>query len=333
MNQRAKTSTGRKPRRVQAWFKSHKRTGIFLIAMLLLAGVGFIKWSTEKETIVVKPYTTGSVTSHDGTVIGYRQFGHGPGLILVHGGMMASQNFTRLASALSDDFTVYVPDRRGRGLSGPYGDNYSIQKEVEDMQALIQKTGASNVFGLSAGAIVVLQSTLAIPSIDRIAVYEPPFFSDTAWVARLDREIAQGNLAAAMITVVKGTEDPSPLGWLPRFITERLMTLAINAEATEVKGDDVPLKELIPTMHYDPRLVDATRGNLESYRAISARVLLLGGSQSPNYLRVGLDTLSTILPNAIRVELLGVGHLAADNEGKPEAVAQELLRFFSGQHD
>src|SRR5438067_5501090 len=77
------------------------------------------------------PYTTDSVTS-DGATIGYRQIGSGPGLILLHGGMQASQHYMRLAAALADAFTVYVPDRRGRGLSGPHGDQYSIAKECED---------------------------------------------------------------------------------------------------------------------------------------------------------------------------------------------------------
>src|ERR1700722_19602010 len=59
----------------------------------------------------------GSVISSDGTGIGYRQMGDGPGLILVHGGMQSTQNLTKLARALCHRFTVYLPDRRGRGLS------------------------------------------------------------------------------------------------------------------------------------------------------------------------------------------------------------------------
>lgn len=314
-------------RRIQTWLKSHKPIGILLVA-LLLGNTVYMQFALKKEALMVKPYVVGSLVSRDGTIIGYRQFGKGPGLILVHGGMMASQNFTRLASALSDHFTVYVPDRRGRGLSGPYGDNYGVQKEVEDIRALVQETGARYMFGLSAGAIIVLESTLATPSIEKVAIYEPPFFSDTAWVTRLDRELAEGKPAAAMITVVRGTEDPSCLNWLPRFLAEPFMTLAINAEAAESKEDHVPLKELIPTMHYDPQLVNATRGNLERYQAIRAKVLLLGGSQSPTYLKVGLDTLYTILPEVARIELPDAGHLAADNEGKPDVVAQQLLRFF-----
>jgi pimeloyl-ACP methyl ester carboxylesterase len=78
-------------------------------------------------------YEKDSNTSRDGTTIGYRQLGHGPGLILVHGGMKSSQDFMKLAEVLSDDFTVYLPDRRGRGLSGGYGDHFSIMREVEDM--------------------------------------------------------------------------------------------------------------------------------------------------------------------------------------------------------
>jgi pimeloyl-ACP methyl ester carboxylesterase len=73
-----------------------------------------------------KSYTTDSVTSKDGTKIGYRQMGSGPGIILLHGGVNASQHLMKLGTSLLDEFTVYIPDRRGRGLSGPISDKYSI---------------------------------------------------------------------------------------------------------------------------------------------------------------------------------------------------------------
>src|SRR5579863_3524736 len=103
------------------------------------------------------PYTLGSVVSRDGTTIAYRTFGHGPGIIAVHGGAQAAQNFTKLATALSDVFTVYVPDRRGRGRSGPPGHNYGLQAECDDIDALLTATGSHNVFGLSSGALIALQ--------------------------------------------------------------------------------------------------------------------------------------------------------------------------------
>ena len=69
-----------------------------------------------------EPFHVDAVTSADGTTIGFRRYGAGPGLLLIHGGMNAAQDLADLASLLSDGFTVIVPDRRGRGVgahSGP----------------------------------------------------------------------------------------------------------------------------------------------------------------------------------------------------------------------
>ena len=86
--------------------------------------------------------TTGSFLSGDGTRIGYRQMGKGPGLVLLHGALQSSRSFTSLGAALSDAFTIYIPDRRGRGLSGPFTDNHSMRTETEDLEALLDKTGS-----------------------------------------------------------------------------------------------------------------------------------------------------------------------------------------------
>src|SRR5215467_144667 len=99
-------------------------------------------------------YTVGYVTSRDGTTIGYRQLGRGPGVILLHGAMESAQSHMQLAEALADAFTVYLPDRRGRGLSGPHGKDYRVQEDVDDLDALLTTTGAHNVFGVSSGGLV-----------------------------------------------------------------------------------------------------------------------------------------------------------------------------------
>ena len=118
------------------------------------------------------PYTKGVVTSADGTRIGYRQLGSGPGVVLLHGGVNASQHLMRLGSALAGTLTVYIPDRRGRGLSGPIGADYGLRTEDEDLAALLKQTGARNVFGVADGALFALQSALSLPSIEKVAAYE-----------------------------------------------------------------------------------------------------------------------------------------------------------------
>jgi pimeloyl-ACP methyl ester carboxylesterase len=285
------------------------------------------------ELTNARPYTTGSVTSRDGTVIAYRQLGRGPGLILVHGGMQASQNFMRLATELADAFTLYIPDRRGRGLSGPPGDRYSITKECEDFDALVTGCGLQNVFGLSSGALISLQAALTSPAIKKVALYEPPLSIDhsspIAWVTRFDREIAQGELGAALVTVLKGIQASPFFSAMPRFLLVPLMKLAIVSQAKNVRGDDVPLKSLVPTMHFDVQLVIEMEGALESFRAVGADVLLLGGNKSQAFLRAALDALNAVLPRVRRVELEGLDHLGPDNDGRPERVAIELRRFFA----
>jgi pimeloyl-ACP methyl ester carboxylesterase len=299
-----------------------------------------IKLTQENKMNIAKvsslSFSTDHVISKDGTIIGYRQIGSGPGLILVHGGMMASQNFKKLAEILSGAFTVYVPDRRGRGMSGFHGNDYCLARECEDIQALVNQTRAQNIFGLSSGAIVALQSTLEISSIHKVAIYEPPFsINDSTsilWSLRYENELAKGELAAAMLTVMEGTGDSSFLTKLPRFLLVPFIKLAIEADAKEIKSKgDVPIKALIPTIHFDLQLVLEMEGKLERFRALSSTksVLLLGGSKSQNYLKVALDALSTILPTVKRVELKGLGHTAANNDDQPQVVAEELRRFFA----
>src|SRR5690242_1005764 len=118
-----------------------------------------VRWDTvHMETTL--PYKKAAVVSKDGTTIGYRQLGSGPGVLLLHGGMEASQHLLKLATFLSDRFTVSLPDRRGRGMSGPFGEDYSITKECEDVAALVEGTGAERIFGLSPGALITLRSAL-----------------------------------------------------------------------------------------------------------------------------------------------------------------------------
>jgi pimeloyl-ACP methyl ester carboxylesterase len=278
-------------------------------------------------------YSTGSVTSTDGTTLGYRRLGAGPGVVLMHGSMMASQNFMKLGVALSRDFTVYLPDRRGRGMSGPYGDDFSLRRAAEDVQALLDHTGAHHIFGLSAGAIPVLRWALTSPPGYNVALYEPPLpvngSSPAAWLPRYDREMAEGRLAAAMVTVAKGTMDSRVIAILPRAVVVPLMSLALRAEAKQVSGDDVPLGDLIPTMHDDAQLVLDAEGLIQAPTAVCADVLLLGGSRSPRYLKDALDGLQAALPQARRMELSGLGHLAADNGGRPGWVAEALASFFT----
>ncbi len=304
--------------------------------------------SPEEVAMVVRKffnnrlYTKSTVTSKDGTVIGYRQMGSGPGLILMHGDIGASQHFMGLANALADVFTVYIPDRRGRGLSGPFGDNYGLQKEVEDVDSLLKKTGAHYLFGASSGALIILQSSLTLENIHKIALYEPLIYVNEHEMQkfneinlRIDQEIKEGEWTSAMVTgldiitkVNPEEKPPSPIYYLPRFVWKLIFRMILRSDSKYVKDDDVFLKDLLPTRHYDNILVNETEGKLNDYRNISPEVLLIGGSKSSLFLKHSLDALKEVLPNVNRVELKDLDHDSPQNTRDPEIIAQELILFF-----
>lgn len=279
-------------------------------------------------------YRTGTVTAADGTPIRHRVFGtQGPPIVLVHGGMQAAQNFQRLAAHLSGSFSVYVPDRRGRRPESPAGEGYGLAQEGADLNALLHAVGARRIFGLSSGATIALYTALEYPGVEKLALYEPPLTIDGAdpawWVPQYRRAIAAGHRALAVTEILKGTAGREYWTRLPRFVLRPLLGLGIAIEAKLVSGDDIALGDLVPTMQLDSIVQHESIEMVNPRIAeLGCEVLLMGGEKSMTALRRGLDSLAARLPNARRVELDGVGHVAADNRGAPAKVAEVLAEFF-----
>lgn len=282
-------------------------------------------------------YTTHTVTSRDGTVIAYRQIGRGPGLVILHGAMETGLSHLQLAEALASSFTVYLPDRRGRGLSGPSGPDYGMRKEVEDVDALLAATGAHAVMGVSAGALIALRAALELPAIRKAAIFEPPLSIngsvDMRWLPELDRELALGKLDAALVTGMLGAQmGPAFMRKLPRGLLELMTRQMMASEQKKAKPGDVTMRALAPTLRSDFQLVGELADTLDDYRAIPGDVLLLGGSKSPAYLQQAVNALTQTLPGARRVVFAGLDHSATgprEMGGKPELVAQTLRDFFA----
>ncbi|WP_297617101.1 alpha/beta fold hydrolase [Nocardia sp.] len=283
---------------------------------------------TEEPTTAT--FETASIQAPGGTRIGYRQTGTGPGLVLMHGAMMTSKGFESLAKILSADFTVYIPDRRGRGMSGPFGLDYGIQTEIDDLGALLQHTGTHNVFGLSAGATVALHAARALPEITKLALYDPPLAaadgkSPLGWLSRYEHEMNYGRTASAFVTVVKATGDIGGVARLPRFVLTPIMALMLRLDKGE--EDEAPMRDLLPTVRYDVGMVESVIADKE-FSELRCDTLLIGGENSIGYLRAAQDALEKLLPNVRRVTLSDVGHTAALNGEKPELVAAELRNLF-----
>jgi len=291
---------------------------------------------TATTSTAAADFTVETVVSRDGTTIGYRRFGQGAALILLHGSMSSGAHHTELARLLADIFTVFVPDRRGRGLSGPYGGGDPLAEELEDVEALLQATGARNVWGLSSGADLALQAARTMPALEKLAVYEPAILRDQAKASKIletfDAEMARDRIGDAMVTAMRGAEmGPGWMRALPKAVLARMVGMGMAQEAKKPAGPYPAMGELAPTLHADFTIATASSGRLDDWRQIRADVLLMCGSKSPAFLKRALADLARVLPGAQRIELAGLDHAASwnrDVRGNPEPVAVELRRFF-----
>src|SRR5689334_15908491 len=99
----------------------------------------------------------GNVISKDGTNIAFDKAGKGPAVVLVGGVLGDRSQQAPLVPLLADRFTVYNYDRRGRGASG-FAEPYAVEREVEDLAAMIAEAGGSAfVYGTSGCAVLALE--------------------------------------------------------------------------------------------------------------------------------------------------------------------------------
>jgi pimeloyl-ACP methyl ester carboxylesterase len=137
------------------------------------------------------------VTSADGTRIAYERAGRGHPIVFASGAFNDHHTCAPLAERLAGDFTVVTYDRRARGESGDTRP-YAIDREVEDLAALIETVGAgAAVFGFSSGALLAVYAAAMKAPVTGLVLYEAPFAAD-GWAdksdlpARLDDLVRQG---------------------------------------------------------------------------------------------------------------------------------------------
>ncbi|WP_331767885.1 alpha/beta hydrolase [Embleya sp. NBC_00896] len=173
----------------------------------------------------------GSVHSADGTVISYRSVGSGPGLLIVPGTLAMAADFDGLAAALAGRFSVHTIERRGRGASGPQGDEYSAEVETADIEAVRAATGARFAFGHSFGAFLTLEAALGGSAFERMALYEPGVSIDGSvpmdWAPECRRQLEAGEPAEAFLTFIRGI-NPETSGKAPRPLLRLIIPLAIK---------------------------------------------------------------------------------------------------------
>src|SRR2546426_11971625 len=121
-----------------------------------------------------------TLKSKDGTLIAYEKSGRGPVVVIVGGIAGDRSQQAPLAELLSKDFTVINFDRRGHGESG-MTEPYAVEREIEDIDAIIGAAGGSAlIYGTSGCAVLALLAAAGglASKMKKLALWEPPFIVD-----------------------------------------------------------------------------------------------------------------------------------------------------------
>jgi pimeloyl-ACP methyl ester carboxylesterase len=259
------------------------------------------------------------VNSRDGTRIAYDTWGKGPAVILVNGALADRSGNAELAQLLAAHFTVYSYDRRGRGESGDT-EPYSVQREIEDIDALIDAAGGSAyVYGKSSGAGLALQTAAALGrKVRKLALYEAPY-SDAEGAAKewkefrakLDGLLAADRRAEAVTQFLKFSGAPDEV-------------------LTKLKASPAwaGMLEMAPTLRHDNAILGDDRSVPVAIAAkVKAPTLVMDGAASLGplpFMRPTADKLGKAIPGARRLVVEGQSH-----DVSAKALAPILLEFFN----
>jgi pimeloyl-ACP methyl ester carboxylesterase len=250
------------------------------------------------------------VTSPDGVRIACEVSGDGPPVVLIHGAGSARWSFDAVRPYLERSFTVVAIDRRGRGDSTD-GESYSLEREFEDVAAVVRDLGRGTVLaGHSYGGLVATGAALLLEDLPRLVLYEPPMggvLAGSATIERWERLIAENDrdlLVREFLREIGGYDDEA--------IDELESSPVWEAR-----------KRVTPTLPRELRAELAHR--LDALARITAPTLLLVGSERTEWAIRSTGAYEELLPSAARVVLEGHGHGA--NVSAPGLLAAELRRF------
>ena len=259
-------------------------------------------------------------SSRDGTAIAFQRRGEGAPIILVGGALSDLASADPLAALLCARFSVLTYDRRGRGESGDTPP-YTVEREVEDLNAVLQAAGGSAmVFGHSSGGVLVLHAASRGLPITRLAVYEPPFIVDASrpplppdYAARITGLVSAGRRGEAVEYFLSaGPQAPAAaiakMRLSPAWPRMEAMAHTVIYDSA-IMGDRMEGRPLAPG----------------AWSSVTAPALVMDGGASPAWLRHAADAVSRELAGARRMTLEGQTHSFS-----AAAMAPVLEEFFGG---
>lgn len=255
------------------------------------------------------------VTSKDGTTIAYEKFGKGPAVVLVGGILGDRSQQAPLAALLAEHFTVFNYDRRAHGQSGDTSP-YAVEREIEDLEAMINQAGGSAfVYGTSGCAVLALEAAAhgLAPKMKKLAMWEPPYMvGESHPQVPLDyHEQLTDLLAAGRRGDMVELFFTKAVGLPGEFVAQMRQSPFWSFQ-----------EELAPTLINNAMIMGDFSIPTERIAIVNVPILVIDGGETP-WLTHAAQAVAEILPNAERHTLKGQPHNVA-----PAAIAPVLIEFF-----
>jgi pimeloyl-ACP methyl ester carboxylesterase len=266
------------------------------------------------------------VFSKDGTRIGYLSTGGGPSVLVIPGVLSMAADYAAFARHLAEHFTVHTIERRGRGESGPQGDDYSIVKECDDVLALQVETGATLLVGHSYGGLVALEVARNNSAFTKIAIYEPGVSIDGSmpinWMPGYEKKLAEKEDVDAFVEFVLA-DAPPRIQKTPPWLMKLLLLVLVNCTRSYRQ-----MLGLLQQNLREWREMARLDSSCENYREIAGCVLLMyGGKSDSKAVTLAMERLAAILPRSETKEFPNLDHFGIERTA-PREVAKEVSDFF-----
>lgn len=267
-----------------------------------------------------------TVLSKDGTKIVYLSVGDGPAVLVLPGVLSMASDYANFACALAQRFTIHIVERRGRGKSGPQGDDYSITKECEDVLAIQRETGARLLVGHSYGGLVALEVARDSRVFSKIAIYEPGVSIDGSmpvhWMAGYEKKLAEKRNLDALVEFTLA-DAPARLSKLPPWLMKLLLRMSFIRFP-----ESRQMLNLLQENLREWREIARLDNSYENYRQVAACVLLMYGGRSDSpAVNLVVKRLPSVLPCFETKEFPRLDHFGIERTA-PNEVAKVIGDYF-----
>ena len=259
------------------------------------------------------------VTSPDGTALAVWVDGDGPALVMVHGSIADHTTFDPFVEVLRRDLTTFCMDRRGFGGSTEEPAPYSLERDFDDVAAVVDAVAALTclpvgLWGHSYGANCAMGGAARTGNVHHLVLYEPS----------LGLRYPPGSIEAIEAALAAGDREET--------------IVRVLVDVLEMTDDDIEALRADPlwptrvaaahTVPRECRVEDGWVFQPGQFEAVRCPTLFLAGSESVPEVAKATEAAAAAIPNSQILTLDGHGHFA--HKTHPELISGIVRRFING---